>query len=250
MFNAYSLDAGSLREGIDMRLMSKVLKTLPRGTSMDALNGLALIHFPGLQTVADHKCPILDEERADSLIKKFQVFMMRRGDQRKLGMSDGKVHYVGLDSFGKLIMSDTFPLKVRGSQSDLPTGSLERRLAEWFASGDTGISSEAICKKLFDFGDRRDYNKWAGSGNFPHDPSDLGRCIRLMEKVPEARERLSEMRTVSPTWAALVDRWEELEALYREEAPAGRAPKCYLLMQEIIKGCESKCMKTSGMRAR
>jgi hypothetical protein len=48
----------------------------------------------------------------------------------------------------------------------------------------------------------------------PHDPSDFGRCHRLLEHVPEWRTRLPEMAACSAYWAALVDRWDEITALH------------------------------------
>lgn len=55
----------------------------------------------------------------------------------------------------------------------------------WAMSGDTGISSEAICNHMLGYPERRVMP--------PSDASDRGRCIRLLELVPEWIPRLNEM---------------------------------------------------------
>ena len=41
----------------------------------------------------------------------------------------------------------------------------------------------------------------------PHDADDFGRCMRLLEAVPEFDLPLVEMRGKSPQWDALLDSW-------------------------------------------
>lgn len=103
------------------------------------------------------------------------------------------------------------------------------RFARWLALGDSGLSSKAIAFKMcgIDAGDSWD-RKF-----HPSDPSDFGRCFRLLKLYPEWRNRLGEMATVSKCWRALVKRWDEIEALYLEELPGKRAPKTYELMKSI-----------------
>lgn len=63
---------------------------------------------------------------------------------------------------------------------------VEQRALFWALSGDTGVSSEAIAKHM------------TGSHKSrlspPSDKSDRGRCIRLLELIPEWIPRLDEMR--------------------------------------------------------
>jgi len=100
-----------------------------------------------------------------------------------------------------------------------------KKLIRWFLSDEPGLSSRAIVAKME--GIELSYY------HHPLDPADLGRCIRLLEWIPEYRTRLNEMREVSQVWANFVDHWDELEALYYEELPSGKAPKCYQRMQEL-----------------
>jgi hypothetical protein len=78
----------------------------------------------------------------------------------------------------------------------------EKQLAKWFMSGEVGASSTAIAQPLS--GEECD-------GDYPMDAGDLGRCIGLLDAVPEFRARLAEMAKVNRYWAALVPRWSELE---------------------------------------
>jgi hypothetical protein len=86
------------------------------------------------------------------------------------------------------------------------TESVEARLARWATGGDTGSSSEAIAAVMTG-------NKPKGYVDHPLDGGDLGRCIRLLDLIPEWKVRLSEMASFSEEWAALVQHWDELVAL-------------------------------------
>ncbi|GAC1392042.1 MAG: hypothetical protein NVSMB31_09880 [Vulcanimicrobiaceae bacterium] len=108
---------------------------------------------------------------------------------------------------------------------------LEMRAIAWRNGDDTGLSSIALVCYLMgwpvsDRGFRR-------SIQHPLDPADFGRCIRALDVLPELRSRLHEASEMSPTWAALIAKWGEIEALYHQEFPTSMAPKCYALMKQI-----------------
>lgn len=105
----------------------------------------------------------------------------------------------------------------------------DRRLLAWLTGNDTGRSSETLVRYLVD-----GVLSPTADHVFPRDPDDLGRCLRALETLPEIRPHLSEAVAISPVWKALVEHWDELEALYREEAPTRRAPRCYARMRELI----------------
>src|SRR5690606_32854600 len=89
---------------------------------------------------------------------------------------------------------------------------------EWLASGERGLSSEAIVERLT--GKRVTRYPSLRMG-YPHDPSDLRRCMELLDAYPLARLAFPSMAEVSPVWAALVAVWDELEATLREEMAGG-----------------------------
>ena len=86
--------------------------------------------------------------------------------------------------------------------------SIATRAAAWWASRDTGVSSEAIARHMQ--GLRKDCT-WA-----PLDLYDFGRCVRLLDRIPEWKERLGEMSTFGPAWAEIVGAWDVLLPIYRE----------------------------------
>lgn len=97
---------------------------------------------------------------------------------------------------------------------------------EWLRSWDTGASSLAIFHFMRD-GERR--------REIPRDPSDFGRCYRLLKAFPEWRERMPEMARRIPEWHALAARWNELERLFEEESANGDCPKLYKRLGEIVR---------------
>jgi len=100
-------------------------------------------------------------------------------------------------------------------------------LTAWLASDRTGVSSKYMAHVLT--------GKTLGAKYaHPHDPSDFGRCLGLLEAVPAFRDRLSMMSAESGEWDRLVHSWNEIERLYREELPSGRAPKCFAYMRRLL----------------
>ncbi len=100
----------------------------------------------------------------------------------------------------------------------------------WRRTDQVGRSSDFMATKLSRKG-MRDYAH-------PHDPSDFGRCISLLDAAPELRLNLNWMAREGKQWAILVQHWEELEALYREESKTGRCPQLYDKMQKLYADCE------------
>jgi len=85
--------------------------------------------------------------------------------------------------------------------------SVEKRAAEWIVSGDTGVSSEAIWAVMMGVN-----AEWA---SVPWDSEDFGRCLRLIEKIPEWKKRLPEVVEKHSSWKGVVRFWDEIETRYR-----------------------------------
>ena len=71
-------------------------------------------------------------------------------------------------------------------------------LKDWPNSRDTGVSSATIYKvfrriKVYDDTD------------VPHDPSDFGRCYRLLTLAPQWEARLREVADAFPAWGPFVN---------------------------------------------
>lgn len=104
----------------------------------------------------------------------------------------------------------------------------ERSVAEWRAGPDVGLSSATIAHVL-------EGTTLLSRATVPMDPSDFGRCHRLLQLFPWMRPRLHEVAERFPEWKPLVYAWDELTALYEEELqrPDHRAPKLYARMREL-----------------
>ena len=100
----------------------------------------------------------------------------------------------------------------------------------WLAGGDTGISSKTIWFVMM--GRENTERYWRASP--PSDPSDFGRCYRLLQVMPSWRVRLPDVAAKHPAWSGLVEHWDELTALYEEELPKRSAPKLYARMKQLL----------------
>jgi hypothetical protein len=103
-----------------------------------------------------------------------------------------------------------------------------KKLVDWPSCDDTGISSRAIYAHMT--GRRPQSSTF---GNHPHDPSDFGRCYRLLQLAPEWVPRMVEMAQYTQVWARLAEVWPELTRLYEEELPAGTCPRLYARMKDL-----------------
>lgn len=109
---------------------------------------------------------------------------------------------------------------------------LAERANRWVVGEDTGSSSIAIWAHMQGVGDEAD-------AGWPSDPSDLGRCLRLLALIPEWKPRLGEMAVYGKQWKALLERWAELEASMDDEVgidwrKGNKAPRTYALMKDVL----------------
>lgn len=107
---------------------------------------------------------------------------------------------------------------------------VEARAWRWMGGRDRGLSSEAMWSRMMGAPpESRVANAFTG-WNHPHDPSDFGRCERLLNLIPEWRVRLPEMAVLTPEWARLAERWADIQKLYDAEDGLG----CYALIAECV----------------
>jgi hypothetical protein len=109
----------------------------------------------------------------------------------------------------------------------------DQRVNTWIVSGDVGQSSKTIWATMLgiDLGE--------DGTNHPHDPADLGRCLRLLELMPEWKPRVPELAALEPCWRALVEHWDNLASSMEDEVGIAwekgkSAPATYALMRTVI----------------
>lgn len=102
-----------------------------------------------------------------------------------------------------------------------------QKIIAWFAGDDTGLSSKHMAAVA---------SGVRGNGNHPLDPSDLGRCIRLVHNVPDIRSAFPAIAASGAKWKTVIEHWDELLALYAEECQGREyfnAPKTYDRMKAL-----------------
>lgn len=108
----------------------------------------------------------------------------------------------------------------------------QREIILWFATGERGLSSEAIALASL-LGEAR-------RSEHPHDPADLRRCLLLLKRAPRARDGLELLAGETLAWKRLVDGWEDLASLLRQEIGEDlpswdwRAPRTYSAMKQAL----------------
>jgi hypothetical protein len=105
---------------------------------------------------------------------------------------------------------------------------------KWLASGRRGISSNAMFSVLSGVDALN-----GRPADHPCDPADFDRCLALLDQCPELRPLLSHMSDVSPQWAGLIERWDDIETMHLDEVGLGwsksrNAPRTYALMGDIL----------------
>jgi hypothetical protein len=112
-------------------------------------------------------------------------------------------------------------------------------LSAWLRSDSTGLSSRYLATVLS--GRNCKQSGWDGI-DYPHDPGDFGRCLRLLRAAPELVPNLHLMADPKhgKPWNTLHAVWDELTALYEEESPSGKCPKLYDRMREVLSQAEKE----------
>ncbi len=99
--------------------------------------------------------------------------------------------------------------------NDAKGKSMKENADWWAANGSHGISSLSMFNHLIQGTDIRPLANRMGPSN-AWDPDDFSRCYKLLEAVPQFKQNLQMMKTLSPRWALLVDNWDKLTEMYEE----------------------------------
>ncbi|HEJ7283080.1 TPA: hypothetical protein SMF87_004532 [Serratia marcescens] len=92
-------------------------------------------------------------------------------------------------------------------------------LRAWLDSDDIGSSSIFMAFTLATHEQRQRHFRGRGkpSNNYPRDPDDLGRCIRLIDAVPEFGGRIPEMADKGAHWMAVTTNWDRWCTLHARQ---------------------------------
>lgn len=87
---------------------------------------------------------------------------------------------------------------------------IEEKAMWWIANGHIGNSSKTMWLCFMNQKDNRI--------NHPYDPDDFSRCYKLLEAVPEWKEKsnLKKLRKLSPAWDNLVENWDKLTEMFEQ----------------------------------
>jgi len=105
------------------------------------------------------------------------------------------------------------------------------RVLAWLASGDTGISSESLAYEFLN------QERPGRSGCHPPlDPADLGRCLRFLALVPEARICVDRLAAKNKGWELAAKAWDAITASMIAEvgidwSKGKSAPATYAMMK-------------------
>lgn len=109
-----------------------------------------------------------------------------------------------------------------------------KRIGQWLANGDTGVSSETMVAISMGAvaSDETGFDA-------PYDPSDFGRCYKLVKAVPELRDQFKRIGEIVPTFAGILQNWDELCETFERDAPKGRSDDLYSRIKELRGDCNN-----------
>jgi hypothetical protein len=97
-------------------------------------------------------------------------------------------------------------------------------------SRDTGLSSKTMAAIALGADNFALHNL---RGDAPYDPSDFGRCYRLVKAVPAVRSHFDRIGELVPQFRGILLQWDELCAIYERDLTRGRSDDLYRRITEL-----------------
>lgn len=106
---------------------------------------------------------------------------------------------------------------------------LAMKVLKWQTKGNVGVSSATMASIALGL----ENNFYGSRFDAPHDPSDLRRCMILVESIPEIKDSFPLIAEKCKRFAPIIAEWDSLTALLKKEMerPDKRAPETYARMQ-------------------
>ena len=105
-------------------------------------------------------------------------------------------------------------------------------IGTWMLSGETGISSETMLGIALG-GKKPSKSNWSARLDAPHDPSDFGRCYRLVQIAPSIREDFDRIGKMVPQFAGILREWDALCAIYERDLLSGKSDELYKKIKQL-----------------
>lgn len=103
-------------------------------------------------------------------------------------------------------------------------------LGNWLINGDTGVSSKTMAAIALG---ATNLSSTGWNIDAPYDPSDFGRCYRLVQKVPEIRDHFPRIAKKVKPFAGILREWDELVRIYERDKPKGTSDELYNRIREL-----------------
>lgn len=105
----------------------------------------------------------------------------------------------------------------------------QKKILYWLFNGHTGVSSKSLAAEYLGI-EKEECCP-------PRDPADLGRCLLLIELVPDVRQCVDRLAEKNDAWKKAAKCWDEAAAMMDSEVgidwSKGRyAPKTFEIMKE------------------
>jgi hypothetical protein len=221
-------------DGMDLSLMGKVFKILDKKSENKSLDSIMDFNFvflnKGQGFASDENLVFkhVDKSLKFALVAENTIFQVQ---DEKL------VYFCAIYEGQLLVRCDKAVLENRMKLNSIQGADpVEEKALNWLNTGRVGMSSATMCATLFPnlqkhhkIVDTIIYNgkldiRW------PVDNGDFGRCMKFLEAVPEARERLEELKPLSKEWQGLVENWDKIENLIND----GKEIDSYSLIKESL----------------
>ena len=185
-------------------------------------------------------------------LKKNKSLVMLESGKQAVITREKETIYIGVTPIGEFLYSAS-PLnqskfkKINETCPAQDKNGDEFKSLEWLENGRVGLSSRAMCFHLGSARVKEIIRETFGDDNknHPHDPSDFKRCLAYLEAVPNSKNKIGLMSSVSKEWAVLAKAWPDLLKLYEEEKSLDSAPKLYAEMHRVLLSANSSKKQSS-----
>lgn len=110
----------------------------------------------------------------------------------------------------------------------------ERDILIWMAQGEKTYPAETIALTLLGVS-RAEIFKKKLCIYAPCNSNEFRTCYLMVTSVPGAREQLDKLKTLGRMWTNVVENWDKLVKLYKDERLQAKQPKLDALLFDLSK---------------